>query len=144
MALRKLGPADTRAFLERVPGTLGVIGTLGEDGYPHLVAVWYRYDGERIFIWTLEKRTWVQNAIRDNRVAFSVQEEAGSSRGVSIKGRAEVATGDHQWISEEIRRITRRYVAEPAEVEPYVHAWRHLRTIVTIAPERINSWYDAP
>ena len=144
MALRKLSREDTQAFLERAPGLLGVVGTLGADGYPHLVAVWYRYDGERIFIWTLEKRTWVQNAVRDDRVAFSVQEEAGESRGVSIKGRAKIATGDDEWIQEEIRRITRRYVTEQAEIEPYIHAWQRLRTIVTLTPEGIHAWYDEP
>ena len=85
MALNKLSSEETRRFLDHVPGMLAVIGTLAEDGYPHLVAVWYRYDGERFTLWTLEKRAWVQNALRDNRVALSVQEEGETSRGVSVK-----------------------------------------------------------
>lgn len=142
VALRKLSPGETRAFLDGKPALLGVIGTLSEDGYPHLVAVWYRYDGERIHVWTLESRSWVQHIVRDNRVGFSVQAEGASGLGASIKGRAAIATGTDERIEQEIRRITRRYVAEECEVEPYVEAWKHLRTIVSITPQDIRAWRD--
>ena len=142
MPLRKLSLEDARAFLDGVPALLGVVGSLGEDGYPHLVPVWYHYDGEKVHIWTLESRTWVQNLARDNRAAFSVQEDAVTSRGISIKGRAEISTGDDEWVQQEIRRITRRYITDEAQVEPYISAWMHLRTIVSIKPEKISAWRE--
>jgi hypothetical protein len=44
-------------------------------------------------------------------------------------------------VSDEIRQITRRYV-EAAEVENYIRRWMHLRTIVTLTPEKISGWRD--
>ena len=87
---------------------LGVVGTLQEDGSPHAVPVWYRYDGEAVSIWSDEGRGWVRNVLRDPRVAFSVQEIEPPYAAVVMHGRAEVDTSDDHAIDDEIRRITRR------------------------------------
>jgi PPOX class probable F420-dependent enzyme len=142
MALKPLNPAAVRVFLDRaLPALLGVVSTLDADGGPHLVPVWYRYDGERIHIWTLEKRRWVQNLRRDPRVAFSVQEDKPPYAAVSLRGHATILTSDSDEVTQEIYRITRRYVAEPG-VDEYVQAWSHLRTIVSITPEKLHAWED--
>jgi nitroimidazol reductase NimA-like FMN-containing flavoprotein (pyridoxamine 5'-phosphate oxidase superfamily) len=144
MALVKLSQEETRAFLDQTtPALIGVVGTFGEDGFPHLAPVWYRYDGERFHIWTLATRRWVKNIARDNRVGFSLHESEVSSRGISATGRAQITTSDGAWVTEEIWRITRRYVPNRAEAEPYIHRWRHLRTIVSITAEKIRAWKDS-
>ena len=144
MALVKLSPEEMRRFLSQTtPPLIGVVGTLGEDGFPHLAPVWYRYDGTRFHIWTLETRTWVRYIASDNRVGFSVHESEGSSRGISAKGRAQIVTSDGEGVTQEILHITQRYVPNARDVEPYIHRWRHLRTIVSITPDRISAWKDA-
>ncbi|MGQ0602361.1 MAG: pyridoxamine 5'-phosphate oxidase family protein [Anaerolineales bacterium] len=143
MALTKLDPVEIRNFLQSAdPALLGVIGTYGADGYPHLVPVWYHYDGEHVHIWTLATRAWVKNAGRDSRVAFSVQEEGAAARGVSIRGRAAIVTGDPSRVTDEIRAITLRYVPDPLEANVYIQRWPDLRTIVSITPEKITGWRD--
>ena len=133
-------PEKVRAFLDRaLPAMLGVVGTISPDGGPNVVPVWYRYDGERVHIWTHEPRAWVQHLLRDNRVAFSVQEEEPPYGAVLMRGRAEVVTSDGPEVDEEIRRITRRYIPE-AEVESYIQDWLPLRTIVSITPHKIVAW----
>ena len=121
------------------PTRLGVVGTVRRDGSPQVSPVWYRWDGERVTVWAEEGRVWVENAKRDPRVAFSVQDEGWPFPAVIVRGRAQVETGPGSEIGDEIRRITRRYVAEE-RVDAYVAQWAHLRTIVTIHPERISSW----
>jgi PPOX class probable F420-dependent enzyme len=142
LALKRLSPTAVHAFLQHAwPSSLGVVGTLDADGGPHLVPVWYRYDGERIHIWTLESRRWVKNLARDPRAAFSVQEDQPPYAAVSLRGQAGILTSDGEEVTEEIRRITRRYVAE-AHVEAYIRQWAHLRTIVSITPEATSGWED--
>ena len=129
-----------RAFLgATAPVLVGVIGTLGADGSPHVVPVWYRWDGASAHVWSDEKRVWVRNLLGDPRVAFSVQEMGPPYVAVVMRGRAEVTTSDEVAVSDEIRRITRRYI-EPDDVEEYIAGWSTLRTIVTIRPEAISSW----
>lgn len=118
---------------------LGVIATLGPDGYPHAVPVWYRYDGERVHLWTIDTRRWVKNIARDNRVSFSVQEDKPPFAAVIMRGRATILTRHGEEVSEEIRRITRRYIEEP-NVEEYIKGWLHLRTIVSLRPEKVSAW----
>jgi PPOX class probable F420-dependent enzyme len=143
MALAKLTPDEIAAFLNRTgPALVGVVGTLGADGYPHLVPVWYRYDGERVYIWTLETRAWVKNLARDDRAAVSVQENELTSTGVSLKGRATIRTSAEAWVTEQIWAITRRYIPDEAEARAYIQNWQHLRTIVSLRPEKINGWRD--
>jgi nitroimidazol reductase NimA-like FMN-containing flavoprotein (pyridoxamine 5'-phosphate oxidase superfamily) len=46
---------------------------LRHDGSPHIVPVWFRWDGGAVQIWTTEACAWLRNLLRDPRVAFSVQ-----------------------------------------------------------------------
>lgn len=135
-----MSPSEIIAFLGRTePALLGVVGTLRGDGSPHVVPVWYRYDGAAAYIWSDEGRSWVRNIRRDPRVAFSVQEPKPPYAAVVMHGRAEVRTSNDQDVTYEIQRITSRYITRP-EVESYIASWAHLRTIVTIYPESITSW----
>jgi PPOX class probable F420-dependent enzyme len=135
-----LSPSELDEFLNRTrPALLGTVGTLRASGSPHVVPVWFRWDGEAVRIWSDEGRGWVRNVRRDPRVAFSVQEPQPPFAAVVMHGRAESRTSDTDDVSAEIRRITRRYIAE-TEADEYVAGWAHLQTIVTIRPDSISSW----
>lgn len=135
-----MSPSEVLAFLGRTnPALLGVVGTLRTDGSPHVVPVWYRYDGAAVYIWSDEGRGWVRNLRRDPRVAFSVQETDPPYGAVLMRGKAEIRTSDDEVLTGEIRRITSRYI-ERSGVESYIAGWAHLHTIVTIHPEKVTSW----
>ncbi len=137
-------PNERLALLDRAfPALLGVVATLEADGHPHAIPVWYRYEGSpdlgRVYIWTQATRHWVRNIARDPRVSFSVQEDRPPFAAVTMRGRVTIHTSDADEVSEEIRRITRRYIEGP-RVEAYIQNWLHLRTIVTLTPETMAAW----
>jgi PPOX class probable F420-dependent enzyme len=135
-----MSPAELEAFLAQTfPTPLGVIATLRRDGSPHIVPVWFRWNAGAVTIWTTETRVWVQNLLRDPRVAFSVQTFEEPYPAVMVRGTATIATADDVATAEEIRAITRRYIV-PQDVEGYIARWPDLRTIVTIIPAHIVSW----
>jgi PPOX class probable F420-dependent enzyme len=135
-----MSAAEMEAFLTQTfPTPLGVVATLRQDGSPHVVPVWFRWGAGAVTIWTTEGRAWVRNVLRDPRVAFSVQTFEEPYPAVVIRGTASVATADDAATVEEIRAITRRYVA-PEDVERYIADWPDLRTIVAIVPRHIVSW----
>jgi PPOX class probable F420-dependent enzyme len=135
-----MNEAELEAFLAQAfPTPLGVVATLRSDGSPHIVPVWFRWHASAVTIWTTEARAWVRNVLRDPRVAFSVQTFEEPYPAVVMRGTASVATADDSATIEEIRAITRRYVA-PAGVEHYIENWPDLRTIVTVVPAHIVSW----
>jgi PPOX class probable F420-dependent enzyme len=134
-----MSTAGLEAFLAQTfPTPLGVIATVRRDGSPHIVPVWFRGDTGAVTIWTTDTRTWVRNLLRDPRVAFSVQTFEQPYPAVMMRGAATVATANDA-TAEEIRAITRRYIA-PDDVEGYIARWPDLRTIVTIVPAHIVSW----
>ena len=138
-----MSTAELEAFLDQTfPTPLGVIATLRRDGSPHIVPVWFRWDAGAVTIWTTETRAWVQNLLRDPRVAISVQTFEDPYPAVMMRGNATIATVDDAATAAEIRAITRRYIV-PEDVEGYIARWPDLHTIVTIAPAHVVSWSDA-
>jgi PPOX class probable F420-dependent enzyme len=135
-----MSTAELEAFLAQTfPTPLGVIATLRRDGSPHIVPVWFRWNAGTVTIWTTETRVWVQNLLRDPRVAFSVPTFEEPYPAVMVRGTATIATADDAATAEEIRAITRRYIV-PQDVEGYIAHWPDLRAIVTIIPAHIVSW----
>ncbi len=78
-------PAEVEAFLaeERVL----TVATIGRDGWPHLMPLWYVVRDGECWAWTYAKSQKVRNLERDSRCTLQV--EAGSSylelRGVMMK-----------------------------------------------------------
>jgi PPOX class probable F420-dependent enzyme len=135
-----MSAAELEEFLgQTFPTPLGVIATARQDGSPHLVPVWFRWGAGAVTIWTTQTRAWVRNVVRDRRVAFAVQTFEAPYPAVVMRGTASVRTADDAATIEEIRAITRRYVASSG-VEHYIAGWPDLRTIVRIDPQHIVSW----
>ncbi len=136
-----MNPDELRAFLERRdPALLGTVATLREDGFPHVVPVWYRWDGEAILIWSDGKRTWPRNLMRDPHAAFSVQEGRSPYPAFTMRGLAAIRKGRDEEILGEIRRIVERYVAA-AELDTFLEEWTAgPQILVRIEPAVIRSW----
>jgi len=87
--------------------------------------------GGAVTIWATNTRAWVRNLLSGPRSAFSAQTSDDFYPAVVMRGRASVRTADDDATMEEIRAITRRYVA-PEGIEGYIANLPHVRTIITI------------
>ena len=129
-------PVEIGAFLQRP--LVGVVSTVRADGGPHAVPVWFRFDEERVNIWTFPERRWVRNLAADPRCSFTVQQQGKPFAAVTLRGHAEFAT-DAAWAEEEIRRIAGRYI-DKRKVEEYIADFPGVGTIVSIYAEKIVAW----
>lgn len=128
--------AQAQSFLDRM--LTATVSTVGPDGAPHSVPVWYRFSGDVFTVWTDTSRLWVKNIERSPLVSIVVAEHVPPFAAVVARGAAEVAV-DEPGTDEEIRKIAERYL--PAhEVGDYVAQWGGLRTIVRIKPRQMRSW----
>jgi len=86
----RMTDAEVEEFLDR-ERTLQV-ASIGPDGVPHLVPMWFGVIDGRIAMWTYAKSQKAANLRRDPRVTCLVEagETYGELRGVSITGRAEL------------------------------------------------------
>ena len=80
-----MAPAEVAAFLE--DERVVTCATLGRDGWPHLMPLWYVLRDDELWAWTYAKSQKVRNLERDPRCTLQV--EAGDSydqlRGVMLK-----------------------------------------------------------
>ena len=133
--------SEVEAFLEE-QRTMS-IATVGRDGRPHVVAMWYAFlDGVPTF-WTFAKSQKVLNLRRDSRITCMV--EAGDTydqlRGVELVARAEII--------EDLEEVQRFGVAEFERYQntkvtealmPQVRLMANKRVVVKVHTERMVSW----
>ena len=108
----QLFPEEQRELIdsERVV----VVSSLGRNGWPHSMPLWYvPRDGE-IWIYTYAKSQKVKNLERDPRATLLIEtgHEYAELRGVEIEAEAEIHR-DLDTVFEMAKALTSRYAGEP-------------------------------
>jgi PPOX class probable F420-dependent enzyme len=137
----KMNEEEVQAFLEE-QRTMS-IATIGRDGRPHVISMWYAFfDGVPSF-WTFAKSQKVVNLRRDPRITCMV--EAGDTydelRGVELVARAEIiedAAEVQRFGVAEFERYQNMKVTEA--LMPQVRQMANKRVVVKIHTERVVSW----
>ena len=118
------------------------VASIGPDGTPHLVPMWFAVIGGRIAFWTYGKSQKARNLRRDPRVACLLEagDSYGELRGVSITGRAEIVD-DYDAVFEAGATIYARYQGDMThESRKGVEHEARKRVVVFVAPEKTVSW----
>ncbi len=131
---------EVAAFIEAARAC--TMATIGSDGRPHLVAMWYAViDGE---VW-FETKAASQKAVnlrRDPRVTLLFEDGLtyDKLRGVSIDGTAEIVEDpDRLW--EVGISVWERYTGPYSdEVKPFVDQMMNNRVCVRVRETRRRSW----
>jgi PPOX class probable F420-dependent enzyme len=120
------------------------MATIGADGLPHLVAMWFGIVDGKVYFETKAKSQKAVNLKRDPRIVGMI--EAGLSydqlRGVSIEGTATIiddTTDDEYWAAG-ISVFERYQGPFTEEMRPFVEIMMNKRVVVRIDPTRIRSW----
>jgi len=133
---------EVAQFLER--SRTATMATLGPNGIPHLVAMWFGVIDGRIYFETKLKSQKLANLRRDPRLVCML--EAGDSydelRGVSIEGTATIiddVTSDEYWAA--AISVYQRYMGTYTEADrPAVDFRMNKRAVVRLNPERTRTW----
>ena len=118
------------------------VASIGPDGTPHLVPMWFAVIDGRIAFWTFAKSQKALNLRRDPRVTCLVEagESYGELRGVSITGRAEIAD-DYDTVFDVGSAVYARYMGDMnhASRQGVEHEARK-RVAVFVNPDKTASW----
>jgi PPOX class probable F420-dependent enzyme len=113
--MRRMHWTEASEFL--LAGTrTATIATLGSDGHPHAVPVWFTLDGQHVVFSTSDASAKAKNMRRDPRVALSVDDDTPPFAFVAIKGRAQLIRRPDDFLAW-TTRIARRYVGPDHAVE---------------------------
>lgn len=139
--LIRMTEAEVEAFLQE-QRTMS-IATIGRDGRPHLIAMWYAFlDGVPCF-WTFAKSQKVVNLRRDPRITAMV--EAGDVynelRGVEIIAQADITDDAGEVLRFGVAEFERYQGVKMTEaLLPGVKKMAAKRVVVKLRIERIVSW----
>ena len=120
----------------------GTLATVGSDGQPHLVAMWYGIVEGEIWLETKVKSQKVLNIRRNPRVSFLIEDGMtyDSLRGVSFEGTAEIHD-DPDTIFAVGVSVWERYNGPYTEdLRSAVDMMMNKRVAVRIVADRVRSW----
>ena len=132
----KLTDEEVDAFLAQQK--VVICATLGRDGWPHLMPLWYVVRAGTIWAWTYAKSQKVRNLERDRRCTLQV--EAGDMydqlRGVMMKAEAVI---HREHVLELGVEIFERYTGGPVDPEA-LRGQAAKRVGLRFVPRRMASW----
>lgn len=118
------------------------MATVGADGQPHLVAMWYAVlDGE-VWFETKAKSQKVVNLKRNPTITCLIEDGLtyDTLRGVSIEGQAEIVEDPDVLFQVGISVFERYTAPYTEEMKPIVETMLNKRIAVRVRPARIRSW----
>jgi len=138
--LIRMSDEEIRAFLEEQ--RILQVATIGKDGWPHLVAMWYVLINDQVVFWTYAKSQKAINLRRDLRLSCLVESGVryDELRGVQIKGRA-IINDDRETVQHIGEVIFERYTGPLNDnTRQLVSAQAPKRVVVFVQPVEIVSW----
>ena len=118
------------------------VASIGPDGTPHLVPMWFAVVDGRIAFWTFAKAQKTLNLRRDPRVTCLLEagESYGELRGLSITGRAEIHD-DYDTVFKVGAAVYARYQGDMTHASRAgVEAEAKKRVAVFVTPQKTASW----
>jgi len=138
--LIRMNDEEIRTFLEEQ--SIVQIATNDQDGWPHLVAMWYVLIHDQIVFWTYAKSQKAANLRRDAKLTCLVEagEQYEELRGVQIKGQA-IINDNRETVQRIGEVIYERYTGPLNDTtRQMVVAQAAKRVVVFVEPKEIVSW----
>jgi PPOX class probable F420-dependent enzyme len=135
-----MSEAEVAEFLERE--RTATMATVGPDGTPHLVAMWYGLIDGTVWFETKAKSQKVQNLRRNDRITCLVERgyTYDTLQGVSLEGRG-VIVDDPDVLWQLGVNVFERYNGPYSdELKPFVEVMLRNRVAVRIDVDRVRSW----
>ncbi len=135
-----MGEAEVAAFVEG--SRTATMATVGPDGTPHLVAMWFAWIDGQIWFETKGRSQKAVNLRRDDRISVLVEDGLtyDSLRGVSIEGRGVVVEDPDQLWQVGVNLWERYTGPYTDEAKPLVELMLNKRVAVRVDVERVRSW----
>ena len=119
--------------------------TLGRDGWPHLMPLWYVLREREVWAWTYAKSQKVRNLERDPRATLLIEtgHEYGELRGAMIEAEAEIHA-DPETVIGFAEELTLRYgegiSSVDGDAKAALEAQAPKRVAIQFHPRRTATW----
>ena len=117
------------------------LATENKDGSIHVVAVWYWFDGEKVYVATSARSRKARNLSSNPKVSLMIDSrDPAASRGISIAGRAQLVSGDpsREWNAKVHGKYLSDAALADARVGPVFATWDDVT--IQITPTSVIAW----
>jgi PPOX class probable F420-dependent enzyme len=132
--------AEIAEFIDR--SRTATMATVGPDGTPHLVAMWFAVLDGQIWFETKARAQKTVNLRRNNRITCMIEDGLtyDTLRGVSIEGTGEIVEDPDEIWNVGVNVWERYNGPYSDEVKPLVEFMLHKRVVVRVDATRTRSW----
>jgi len=130
------------AFLEKP--LIARMATADRYARPHVVPVWYAWDGTSIWISSFASTRKVAE-LRQNpylSISIDVAEQNGATRAVILEGKSELITEPREFVASQSYWIYKRYLGDEGVLAKEPQSWIHdpENLLIKLTPEDIYTW----
>ncbi len=129
-------------FLERP--LIARMATADPDCQPHVVPVWFGWDGKSIWISAFASTRKVKELFQNPKISvvIDIAEENGDTQGVLLEGKAEIIKEPVELVQKQSRWIYTRYLGEQGVQGKEPQSWIHdpENRIIQLTPDFIHTW----
>ncbi|HPS42172.1 MAG TPA: pyridoxamine 5'-phosphate oxidase family protein [Anaerolineaceae bacterium] len=120
------------------------LATADRNGHPHVVPVWFGWDGESIWISSFAITRKVNELMQNPWVSIAVDvgHETGQTRAVILEGRAVLVSEPRELVRQQSTWIYTRYLGEAGVLEKEPQSWiaDPENLLIKLTPERAFAW----
>ena len=131
---------EIAAFIER--SRTATMATVGPNGTPHLVAMWYAVLDGKIWFETKSRAQKVVNLRRNPQITCMIEDGLTyeTLRGVSIEGTGVIVEDPDEIWKVGVDVFERYNGPYTEEMKPFVEIMLNKRVVVRVDPVRVRSW----
>jgi nitroimidazol reductase NimA-like FMN-containing flavoprotein (pyridoxamine 5'-phosphate oxidase superfamily) len=145
--MEEVAKTDRKALIEAVlaePVLARLATTNPKTMQPHVVPVWFAWDGEYVWISSFVSTRKIRELRINPRGAVLIEskQEGGKLQAVLLEGQVELVTQPRQLVSEIANRIYIRYLGIEGVKDPEPQSWLKdpENLLIKLTPEKIISW----
>ena len=138
--------SDKKAFIDPfLEGAhIARLATADREGCPHVVPVWYAWDGESIWISSYSSTRKITNLEENKNVSIVIDVTGGKgeTKAVVFEGKAELVKEPRDLLCDKFYWIYKRYLGEEGVLEKSPQEWivDPQNLLIRLKPERTFTW----
>lgn len=120
------------------------MATADNNGQPHVVPVWFGWDGESMWISSYSNTRKVQELEKNSKISISVDVTGGKgeTRAVILEGKVELVKDPREFLRKQFYWIYKRYLGEEGVMASSPQEWIEdpHNLLIKLTPYKVYTW----
>lgn len=120
------------------------MATTDPKGQPHVVPVWYGWDGTSIWISSFSNTRKIKDLLQNPKISIAIDrvDEEGKSKAVIFEGSVTLVQAPRDFLHKQFTWIYTRYLGEEGVKEKEPQSWINdpQNLLIKLTPEQVFTW----